>query len=104
MLKAIINNQVKRDCIKTNEDSFTSFIFERLSYLPYEIFESIIRNSTNGIIPNINFKSIKEIIFWPHWDSEGTTNKNYVEPDLFIRFNKYEMDKRITRHNNVYTP
>jgi hypothetical protein len=29
--------------------------------------------------------------FWPHWDSEGTNNSSYVEPDLFIEFEEFNV-------------
>ncbi|MCU7550402.1 hypothetical protein OCK74_14875 [Chitinophagaceae bacterium LB-8] len=29
--------------------------------------------------------------FWPHWDSTGTENTNYTEPDLFIRFEAFDL-------------
>jgi LPXTG-motif cell wall-anchored protein len=29
--------------------------------------------------------------FWPHWDKTGTDNTNYVEPDLFIKFDEFDV-------------
>jgi len=91
MINAIINNKVDRQYFKTNEDSLTSFVFEKLSYLPNELFEYLIRHSVNDEIPEFDFKSFREITYWPHWDSDRTTNKKFVEPDIFIRFEKYDL-------------
>jgi len=91
MINAIINNKVDRQYFKTNEDSLTSFVFEKLSYLPNELFEYVIRHSVNEDIPEFDFKSLREIIYWPHWNSDKTTNKKFVEPDVFIRFEKYDL-------------
>ena len=76
----------------TNEDPKTSTIFENLLLLPDDIFWDIIRDSTinnNNDLPPI-IGSLKHNEFWPKWDPTGTTNKNYVEPDLFFRFSDYD--------------
>lgn len=105
MINAIINNKVDRQYFKTNEDSFTSFVFEKLSYLPSELFEYLIRNSVNDEIPEFDFKTLSEILYWPHWDSDRTTNKKFVEPDVFIRFEKYDLLIEAKRYdeNQQYT-
>lgn len=82
---------INKQYIETNENSLTSFVFERLSYLPSELFEHIIRDSINDELPPIDFKTREEIIFWPHWNSENTGNSQYVEPDVFLRFEKYDI-------------
>ena len=91
MINAIINNKVDRKYFKTNEDSLTSFVFEKLSYLPNELFEFIIKNSVNDTLPVIDFKTINDIIFWPHWDSANTGNKKFVEPDVLLRFENHDV-------------
>jgi len=70
MINAIINNKVDRQYFRANEDSLTSFVFEKLSYLPNELFEHILINSINDAIPKFEFKSLKEITYWPHWSSK----------------------------------
>ena len=91
MINAILKNKVDRNYFKQNEDSLTALIFEKLNYLPFEIFEYIIKKSVLGDLPNVDFSTIEEIIYWPHWNSENTNNNNYVEPDLLIRLAKYDI-------------
>lgn len=91
MINALINNKVDRKFFKTNEDSLTSFVFEKLSYLPSELFEYIMKDSVNDILPDINFRTLNDIVFWPHWSSEKTNNKNFVEPDILIRFERFDI-------------
>ncbi len=77
---------------KTNEDPKTSSVFETLLMLPDELFWNILREScfdktnlpeTAGVI--------KEYKFWPHWSPIGTANANYIEPDVFIRFENFDL-------------
>ncbi len=89
MINAIIKNKVPRDYV--NEDSQTSFVFELMSYLPRELFGRILRNSINQNLLNIDFTTLYEISFWPHWNSHGTDNTNHVEPDVFIQFDEYDI-------------
>jgi len=106
MINAIINNKVDRQYFKTNEDSLTSFVFEKLSYLPNELFEYLIRHSVNDDIPEFDFKSLNKIIYWPHWDGDRTTNKKFVIPDVFIRFEKYDLlieAKRYDENQQYYS-
>ncbi len=77
----------------TNEDPKTSTIFEHLLLLPDNIVWDILLKSSrtyNKELPNeIGF--LESFEFWPKWNSENTSNSNYVEPDLFIRFNKLDI-------------
>ena len=78
--------------MNTNEDPKTSTIFENLLLLPDDIFWGIIRNSTrsnNNDLPK-EIGLLKHNEFWPKWNPTGTSNKNYVEPDLFFRFSDYD--------------
>lgn len=92
MLNAVDKNKVKKGLFRANEDSLTSFIFEKLNYLPRELFKSILIGSIkdNTFPSDIDFNAIKNIEYWPHWNSEGTKNKNLVEPDVFIQHEKYD--------------
>lgn len=91
MLNAIINRKVDRAYFRGNEDSLTSFIFERIYYLPHEIQKRLLYNSVTGNLPEINFETLIELNYWPHWNSENTGNINYIEPDIFIRFKDYDL-------------
>ncbi|MBQ0087918.1 MAG: hypothetical protein KBT27_01125 [Prevotellaceae bacterium] len=76
----------------TNEDNKTSAIFENLMLLPDNIFWTIIRQSC---FSGENLPQISGILlscdFWPHWDYKETKNKRYVEPDVFIRFQQFDV-------------
>lgn len=87
------NNQETnwRQLFKGSEDSLTSMVFERLFYLLHERFWNILRESCYGSeLPNFSGPiEIKE--FWPSWDPSNTSNKDRVEPDVFIRFQQFDL-------------
>jgi len=80
-----------RELFKTSEDSLTSFIFERLFYLPTNMFWEIICNSCYGETLPTETGRILSKEFWPHWNSDSTDNANFVEPDVFIRFHEFDL-------------
>jgi hypothetical protein len=67
--------------------------------LPNSLFWEVIKKSCfkNNLPKNIN--TIKSYDYWPHW-AEKTTNKNYVEPDLFIRFDTFDLIIEVKWGNN----
>ncbi len=114
MLHAITHRKAGRNVIsdeinwqqlfKTSEDSLTSFVFERLFYLPTELFWSILTRACYGNeLPNNPGKMMSKE-FWPHWDAKQTTNTNFIEPDIFIRFSDFDLIVEAKRydHNQQY--
>lgn len=77
----------------TNEDPKTSTIFEHLLLLPDNIFWSILRNSTRTFKQELpeDIGYLESFEFWPKWNPSKTSNSTYVEPDIFIRFNKLDI-------------
>ena len=77
---------------ETNEDPKTSAVFENLMLLPDNVFWHILRQScfSNDTMP-IHSGYLLSYDFWPHWDRTDTDNKIYVEPDLFIRFELFDV-------------
>lgn len=77
---------------ETYEDPKTSAVFENLILLPDNVFWHLLREScfSNTDMP-INSGRLLSYNFWPHWDKTGTDNSNYVEPDLFIRFENFDV-------------
>lgn len=77
---------------ETNEDPKTSAVFENLMLLPDNIFWHIFRTSCFDS-QSLPFHSGKLLSydFWPHWDRTGTDNANYVEPDLFLEFEAFNI-------------
>lgn len=75
-----------------NEDFKTYSTIGVLQYLHTQLFWNIIRNSVadNGSMPQSAGRMLK-IDFWDKWyDTEGTSNSNHVEPDVFIRFENFD--------------
>jgi hypothetical protein len=54
MIYAVKHNKVDRNQFKLNEDSLTSSVFERLMYLPKEMFQYILENALYETIPDLN--------------------------------------------------
>lgn len=67
------------DPLFSPEDLLTSSIFERLQYLPAPIFARLISEKIK-LPENSNLTAIQ---YWPRWTAK---NRNYVEPDLLVRF------------------
>ncbi len=80
-----------RHLFKNSEDSLTSFVFERLFYLPVELFWQLIKESCYGSELTTFCGPILSKEFWPHWDAEDTNNTNFIEPDVFIRFKEFDL-------------
>ncbi len=76
----------------TYEDPKTSSVFETMLMLPDELFWCVLRKACfdNDNLPLVAGQ-IEDYEFWPHWDPTGTTNTNLVEPDVFIRFQSFDL-------------
>ena len=81
---------IQDNCIKQNEDLKTSSSIGLLQYLPDDVFWNIMRNSCIGF-PAIDFGKITSFIFWAHNDPTGTRNTDYVEPDVWIETENYDV-------------
>lgn len=73
-----------------NEDFKTSSSIGLLQYLPDEIFWKILQDSCDGF-PSTNFGTIKSFNFWAHTDATKTSNTQFVEPDVWIETEKYDI-------------
>lgn len=76
----------------TNEDPKTSAVFETMLMLPDELFWNVLRAACfdNANLPSVTGR-IEDYKFWPHWNSKGTDNTIFVEPDVFIRFQLFDV-------------
>lgn len=75
-----------------NEDFKTYQTIGILQYLPADLFWALIRSSVANPadLPLLSGEII-QIDLWPKWtDIEGTKATNYVEPDVFIRFENFD--------------
>jgi len=112
MLKALVNRKAGRNfsaginwrnSFHASEDSLTASVFERLLYLPTNILGEIICRILNVDISNMSFnEGFKEYEFWPGWDAEGTTNEQRVEPDLFVKFEDFDLVIEAKRNDSVF--
>lgn len=76
----------------TYEDPKTSSVFENLMLLPDNVFWHILKSScfyNERML--VNSGKLLSYEFWSHWDNTGTDNNTYVEPDLFIRFEEFDV-------------
>ena len=73
------------------EDSLTAVVFDTLKYLPTSIFWDILKSALYKDKLPPDSGELKEITFWDKWNSEGTGNTNFVEPDVFLRFNDFDI-------------
>ena len=76
----------------TYEDPKASSVFENLMLLPDNVFWHILKSScfyNDGMLTNSG--RLLSYEFWSHWDNTGTDNNAYVEPDLFLRFEEFDV-------------
>lgn len=73
------------------EDVITASVFERLAYLPGNIF-----SATLSTLLDVDFGAIEEIEFWPSW---YLSNDRRVEPDVVISDGKQSLLVEAKRHD-----
>jgi hypothetical protein len=73
------------------EDSLTAAIFSHLLHLPVELFWKIFRSACYGKELPEQAGELEAFNAFPKWDPSGTSNKTYVEPDLFFRFREFDL-------------
>jgi len=88
-MQAQINNK------NSGEDLKTASLLGLMRYLECELFFKIFQNSliVNSAKEDAleDPKLIDEFKFWPKWDAEGTGNTNYVEPDVYVKFDNFHL-------------
>lgn len=77
--------------ISAKEDTLTASVFGHLLHLPIETFWSILRRACNGHELPEHCGEPLLIDPWPKWSPEGTDNSRYIEPDLFLRFEDFDL-------------
>lgn len=82
---------IQNKAFKKCEDSHTSILFDNLKHLPDDLIFKIIKKSLfHDKLPDISGELLS-ISLWDHWDSEYTSNSYYIEPDVFIRFEGFDL-------------
>lgn len=95
MLEALIQHKINRSVLEGRfnpiEDTLTSSVFGTLQYLPDDVFWQIVFGGCGNCVEDLpeDIGMIKSIDLWKRLKPGGTTNKNYVEPDVFIRTNTH---------------
>lgn len=91
----------RKSKMEVKEDSLTATIFDLLKYLPSDIFWSILTRSLyHQKLPKFSGE-IQQISYWERWDAKDTSKTSYIEPDVFIRFEEFDLiieAKRSDRH------
>jgi hypothetical protein len=101
VISAVQHRQINT---QITEDSLTSSVFDHLLLFPDELFYKIIKESCyNNSLPEI-IGNIESYEFWPHWDAADTKNANYIEPDLFLRFDNFDIIVEAKREPNQQNP
>lgn len=95
----MIRSQLKKhDLDITREDPRTSAIFDALLHLPDQMMWEVLRNACHEMkgLP-VDLGVLEDYEFWPQWNSDGTINEQYVEPDVFLRFSKADLIVEVKR-------
>lgn len=88
MLSAILKGKIP---VPKKEDTLTSSVFDYLLLLPSDMVWKILKESCyENTLPN-EVGTLCHYEFWPHWDAKDTENRNYVEPDIFLQFEKLDV-------------
>jgi hypothetical protein len=89
-----------RSNLQICEDSLTASVFDGLKYLPTEIFYSILKNAMYQDKFPKNSGELINIIFWDKWDAKDTSNSKFVEPDLLLQFDDFDIIIEAKRFDN----
>lgn len=98
MLQAILRKKnLRTPTGKRSEDALTSSIIGLLQYLPDKTFWEILYKASKyeaskDTLPEFSEVGvIKNISFWERMSAEGTNNKSFVEPDVWIKLEKMHL-------------
>lgn len=102
MIHAIRNNKAGRNfrdatdwhsLFGCSEDSLTSSVFGHLFYLPPTLVWPLLLAAAPALsgLGADQCPAIESYEFWPRWSAKGTRNVSYVEPDIFIRTDSFDL-------------
>lgn len=90
-----------RSSFTTCEDSLTSGTLDYLKYLPINLFWRILRKSMyHNKLPKYSGELI-QMEYWPKWSSKDTSNSHFIEPDVFLRFEEFDILIEAKRQNRI---
>jgi len=96
MLQALIHKKLKDSFndphFHPSEDSLTSSVIGLLQYLPDDIVWMVLKKSCGrtSVLPD-DIGAIRSINFWDRWNPRDTGNSLFVEPDVWIDTDKYDI-------------
>jgi hypothetical protein len=97
MIHAVRKGKTK---LGRSEDSLTSLVFQLLSYLPDELFRSIICSALRNNVREEKLGRLTEVEFWPKWDAAKIDSRSrFIEPDVFLRFENLDMIVEAKRYD-----
>lgn len=105
MLQALLNNKLKDSFkdpyFRPSEDTLTSSVIGLMQYLPNEVIWKLLSQAC-GMKSNLtlNLGNIISFHFWARWNALGTSNSNFVEPDVWIETDKYDIIIEAKKHNS----
>jgi len=106
MIQAVLKNKIStnvRASLKIIEDTLTSSVIGSLLLLPSDIFVKILSEASYNKFDDLNYGKLEYFEFWPKWnvkDIEEVDNSNYVEPDVFIRFENVDIIIEAKRYDD----
>lgn len=96
---SLFKHQKNKNTLIICEDSLTSGVFDLMKYLPNELLQKVLRNSLfHNKVPN-DLGNLEQVSFWDKWDASNTSNTNYVEPDVFMRFENVDIILEAKRYD-----
>jgi hypothetical protein len=84
-------HQKKKSALQLCEDNLTATLFDNLKHLPSEIIWEILKKALKEKKFPETSGNLISITFWDKWDPTDTGNKDYVEPDVFLRFEELDL-------------
>jgi len=96
---SLFKHQKNRNTLIICEDSLTSSVFDLMKYLPDHLIHKVLRNSLfHNKLPS-DLGNLEQISFWDKWNASNTSNSSYVEPDVFMRFEKVDIILEAKRYD-----
>lgn len=90
--RSLTSNEVNwRQLFTASEDSLTSTVFGSLFHLPIELFWQILNDACYEEKLAHHASKILSVEFWPHWSANNSNNINFIEPDIFIRTENFDL-------------
>lgn len=94
-----------KERFRTIEDFLTAAVFERLRYLPANLFWKVLSEAAIpiGSLP-LNVGNLKESEFWPTWDiSQAISDRMRCIPDVLLSFEQIDIAVEAKRDDGKRT-